>query len=230
MVDYAADGTYSTHLWGEESVRRVMTHDPAVPLFMVVSYQAVHGPRHTAPFQYDRSCPARGADMPYNDTLMNSVSPVEWVKMKRSIDRRMNYTGVVTAMDNAIENLTAALHFKGMLDNSLIVFTTDNGASTIGKDAWGSSNFPLRGGKHTIWEGGTRGVGAVWGRPLVTPVFRPYVRCYGVVTVTFVCCRKTAACLFDMQATPLAGGVLVVQRRPTCCVGASFTTGMFRKK
>jgi hypothetical protein len=47
--------------------------------------------------------------------------------------------------------------------------------ATVGIDACGGSNYPLRGGKHSIWEGGTRGVAAAWGKPLLsTPAFRPF--------------------------------------------------------
>ena len=33
---------------------------------------------------------------------------------------------------------------------------------TPGGDYVGSRNYPLRGGKHSIWEGGTRGTAFVW--------------------------------------------------------------------
>jgi len=56
-----------------------------------------------------------------------------------------------------------------MNDNLLIVFTTDNGGPTEGRDSIGSSNFPLRGGKHTIWEGGTRATAVVWASDNLMP-------------------------------------------------------------
>jgi hypothetical protein len=51
VLDYTADGSYSTNLFGEESVRRIMTHDADAPLFLLTSFQAVHGPAHSAPFE-----------------------------------------------------------------------------------------------------------------------------------------------------------------------------------
>ena len=43
-----------------------------------------------------------------------------------------------------------------MLENTLIVFASDNGGppqDSPGGDYAGASNFPLKGGKHSIWEG-----------------------------------------------------------------------------
>lgn len=76
---------------------------------------------------------------------------------------RKTFAGMVSAVDEAIQNVTAALDKKGMLENSIIIFSTDNGGPTEGGDAIGSSNYPLRGGKHTIWEGGIKGVSFIAG-------------------------------------------------------------------
>ena len=70
------------------------------------------------------------------------------------------FSADVAALDAAVKNLTDALASRGMLDHSVIVFTTDNGANLHG----GGSNCGeqtkggcLRGGKWTWWEGGVRG-------------------------------------------------------------------------
>ena len=46
-----------------------------------------------------------------------------------------------------------ALVAKGLYNNSVIVFTTDNGGPAAGFDKNMASNFPLRGVKATLWEG-----------------------------------------------------------------------------
>jgi len=54
-------------------------------------------------------------------------------------------------LDQAVGNLTNALVRSGMWENTLIMFTADNG----GVGEFGN-NHPLRGHKHDPWEGGTR--------------------------------------------------------------------------
>ena len=43
-----------------------------------------------------------------------------------------------------------------MLRDSVIVFTTDNGGPAAGFNQNAASNWPLRGVKDTLWEGGVR--------------------------------------------------------------------------
>ena len=44
----------------------------------------------------------------------------------------------------------------GLWESTLLVFVSDNGGPTNGNEGTASSNFPMRGGKNTLWEGGTR--------------------------------------------------------------------------
>lgn len=61
---------------------------------------------------------------------------------------------MVSKLDESVGEITEALNDKNMLQNTIIVFTSDNGAPTIGpgNQNWGS-NFPLRGLKDTLFEG-----------------------------------------------------------------------------
>ena len=59
-------------------------------------------------------------------------------------------------LDELIKNTTAALAAKSMLENTLIVYTADNGGPIKqvipgATDAIGASNYPLRGGKHNAY-------------------------------------------------------------------------------
>ncbi|KAK3753405.1 hypothetical protein QZH41_018354, partial [Actinostola sp. cb2023] len=48
-----------------------------------------------------------------------------------------------------------------MYNNTIIVFTTDNGGAANGFNMNSASNYPLRGVKSTLWEGGIRGTAFV---------------------------------------------------------------------
>ena len=69
-------------------------------------------------------------------------------------------------LDEGVGNVTAALKRRGQWSSSLVVFVSDNGGPTHGNEGTASNNFPMRGGKNTLWEGGTRVVAAVRG-PIV---------------------------------------------------------------
>ena len=64
--------------------------------------------------------------------------------------------GAITAMDTGVGRVVSALKEAGLYDNSVIIFTTDNG----GPGTQGS-NYPLRGSKEMLYEGGVRGVSFV---------------------------------------------------------------------
>jgi len=60
------------------------------------------------------------------------------------------YAAMVQAMDKNVAAILAELDKLGLSNNTIVVFSSDNGATKDG------SNLPLRGGKHTVFEGGTR--------------------------------------------------------------------------
>jgi arylsulfatase A-like enzyme len=60
---------------------------------------------------------------------------------------------MLASMDEAIGQVIGALEKKGLRDNTLIFFCSDNGGPAPGRV---TSNGPLRGAKGTLYEGGVR--------------------------------------------------------------------------
>ena len=118
---------YSTHLIGKEACRLIRERNPSKPLFLYLPFNAVHGP-HQVPESYE---------VPYATLAA----------------KRKTYAGMVAAMDEAIGQVVAALDTQKMTDNTLIIFSSDNGGPSPGTI---TDNGPLRGGKGSIFEGGVR--------------------------------------------------------------------------
>ena len=68
-------------------------------------------------------------------------------------ETRKTFAACMSAMDDAVGKVLAKVRELGQEDNTLIVFTSDNGGPTRQTT---SSNGPLRGFKATTWEGGVR--------------------------------------------------------------------------
>jgi arylsulfatase A-like enzyme len=60
------------------------------------------------------------------------------------------YADVIEELDWSVGEVLRTLQEAGLDQNTLVIFTSDNGATSSG------SNLPLRGGKGNIWEGGMR--------------------------------------------------------------------------
>ena len=132
---------YSTTLLGNDAVRLIDSHNPMEPLFLYLAFNAAHTP-YQAPPAY-----------------------LEQYKAIADPSRRA-YAGSITAMDDQIARVLKALDRKKMLENTLVIFQSDNGGTRnamfsgaiadVSKMKIPCDNGPYREGKGTLYEGGTR--------------------------------------------------------------------------
>lgn len=140
--DWGQNGTYATHLFTEKFVSLIEKHDKSKPFFGYFSHIAPHVGGNVNPFQAP-------------EKAMRKFSYI-------GDKERSYYAGMVDALDESVGAVVEALNRTGMLNDTIIVFSSDNGADLFGKHLTGASSWPLRGCKATLWEGGLRAPGFVW--------------------------------------------------------------------
>ena len=72
--------------------------------------------------------------------------------------RSPTYAAMIESMDDAVGTLLDAIDRLGVAERTIVVFTSDNGGNMYNEvdGTTPTSNAPLRGGKATMFEGGTR--------------------------------------------------------------------------
>ena len=71
---------------------------------------------------------------------------------------RATYAAMVSRLDKDVELIIKSLKEKGLLDNTIVIFTSDNGVHSVGghNPDYFDSNGPFRGNKRDLYEGGIR--------------------------------------------------------------------------
>ena len=173
----------------EQEIAKHAANKPDNPLFVYASFQNVHAPLEV-PRRFFDIYKSQGADVPGGaDCLWNKTSgngkhsstgfkcdtddSVPGLPGKTGFRgqacycNRLIVKAQVSALDEAVRNLTRALQTAGLWENSVLVLQGDNGGPTFEAH----SNFPLRGGKLNFFEGGVRTAGFV-NSPLLPAVVR----------------------------------------------------------
>lgn len=120
------------------------------PFLAYLSFYAVHGPIQTTKPLWQK----------YREKASRQSKPGERFKMDRTLPVRVVqdnpiYAGLIENMDHAVGRVLKRLDELGLADNTVVVFTSDNGGVVSG-DSCSSSQLPYRGGKGRQWEGGIR--------------------------------------------------------------------------
>ncbi len=131
---------YSTELIGQEAVRFIGQHPKDKPLYLYLTFNAPHTP-YQAPERY-----------------------LEKYKQIADPNRRA-YCAMITAMDEQIGDVVKAIDQKGIRQQTLILFHSDNGGvknkmfageGDMSNITIPCDNGPYRDGKGSLYEGGTR--------------------------------------------------------------------------
>ncbi len=127
------DGQYSTDLFAREAVRFLRERGDQ-PFFLYVPFNAPHYPMH-APARYMERFPNLARE-------------------------RRTYAAMIAALDDAVGQVMGALRELRLLENTLVFFTGDNGATREAragldqKPAAAGNNAPFRGNKFSAFDGG----------------------------------------------------------------------------
>ncbi|MEX2044072.1 MAG: sulfatase-like hydrolase/transferase, partial [Opitutus sp.] len=126
-----------TDVLTDKAVEYLRAHDSSQPLFLYLLYNAPHYPLEAPPelvVKYRRRFPDRGFFAAY--------------------------AAMIEQLDTGIGRVLATLQEREMAENTLVVFTSDNGPSAepqaLGADGADYSNGPLREYKFSTHEGGLR--------------------------------------------------------------------------
>ena len=158
LIDWQRNGTflkeqgYYTTLIGNDAVRLIDQQDSKHPFFLYFASLASH-----APFQAPQAA---------IDEYKSVADPL-----------RRTYSAMITSLDVQVGRIVAELDKKGLRNNTIILFASDNGGATNGLFAEGAksnaeradqqggvqmnqktpaSNAPFSGGKGSLREGGVR--------------------------------------------------------------------------
>ncbi|KAK7106069.1 hypothetical protein V1264_017369 [Littorina saxatilis] len=140
---WASKGHYSTDLLTQRTQSILKEElsggggEKTSPVFIYLAYTAVHDPIQS-PSRYIKHTKCSHIKDPY----------------------RRKYCGMVAAVDESVGNITSTINALGLEDEFLLLFASDNG----GAWAHGASNWPLRGHKGTVFEGGTRVAAFIHGK------------------------------------------------------------------
>ena len=120
-------GNYTAFEINDRAVGIIEAHPSDAPLFMYLALHNTH-----APIQ---------AEQKYLDLYPDVADPLQ-----------RHFWAMVSTVDDTVRNVTAALKARGLWDNTVLLWLTDNGSPI----QVAGSNTPLRGCKGSNFEGGVR--------------------------------------------------------------------------
>jgi arylsulfatase A-like enzyme len=148
-------GEYMTDRLAEEAAGFVKNHDDDSPFLVYLSFYSVHAPFSAPPElvrKYQTKRKALG--LTDKDRFGELASIGRRVKYRGRQDHA-TYAAMVESMDSAVGRVLESVKAKGVVDNTVIVFFSDNGGLST-SEGTPTANTPLKAGKGWLYEGGIR--------------------------------------------------------------------------
>ncbi len=124
------------------------------PFLAYLSFYSVHTPLQGRPDLVEKY-KARAAEIAGEEFADEEQVFGDKPRQVRVLQKHAVYAAMVEAMDEAVGTVLDQLDASGVADNTIVVFTSDNGGLSTSEGS-PTSNLPLRGGKGWVYEGGIR--------------------------------------------------------------------------
>lgn len=154
------DGEYLTDRLTAEAVRLITEHDQSAPFFLNLWHYTVHTPIQ-APQSLVAKYQAKAERLGLDTSPIVEGEPLPtWHLAGRHVQRRTlqsdpTYAAMMETLDDSIGALVGVLRETGQLENTVIVFTSDNGGLATAEGS-PTCNAPLAEGKGWMEDGGVR--------------------------------------------------------------------------
>lgn len=153
-------GEYLTTRLTDEVVRLISAHDRQRPFFLNLWHYTVHTPMQ-APADLVAKYRAKATRLDLDPEPLEPGEPMPaWHLAGRHVQRRTlqsdaTYAAMVETLDDSVGAVLDVLRTTGQLDNTVIVFTSDNGGLSTAEGS-PTCNAPLAEGKGWMEDGGVR--------------------------------------------------------------------------
>ena len=145
------EGEYLTDRLTDESIEFIKKRDVSKPFAVFLSFYNVHTPIQANLKHIDYY---KNKLKKYSDTTIQTINEGEAISVLNQ--RNPKYASMVHSTDENIGRLISFLKEKNLYNNTLIIFTSDNGGLSTQAKVAPTSTKPLRAGKGWLYEGGIR--------------------------------------------------------------------------
>ncbi|KAL3272012.1 hypothetical protein HHI36_022478 [Cryptolaemus montrouzieri] len=140
---WSEQGKYATDLFTEKALEVIENQDKNTPMFLAVTHLAVHTGKDNL------------VEVKDEKVMNDSFGYIQDLTRRKYVDALLQ-------LDQSVGLIVEKLQEQNMLENSVVIFMSDNGAQLVGDYRNGGSNYPLRGSKSSLHDGGIRNAAVLY--------------------------------------------------------------------